>query len=307
MWVNHIFFHSRRLPSVNPAKAMCHLQKEKVMSQPKVVITPGSCVPDMMTDELEPCGRLRAILTTPDSPLESVPVMNYGGGLAYGKDIMKSFRDGLELDDMFVDFANECIIHDDIHIYSLSEGSCVFIGTFAMRLLNAEHLMHLDQAAPPFESDPLVDVLNTMLPLTEAMKNTQLICLPLLHHNHWVLYVVNRVTQLVHIMDSNLYDTEMGGTTWKDFHHQTVSICGKSFTLNKLIINRLTTTLHRARRKCGFPKFGNWSYKFEHEAPSMEYGSNNCGFYIIKYLQAFEARRGLVDCVIDRVMYCLHC
>ncbi|RLN28055.1 uncharacterized protein C2845_PM05G22620 [Panicum miliaceum] len=231
------------------------MQKEKVMYEPKIVGTSGSCVSAMMTDELEPC---------------SVLVMKFGDGLAYGKDIMMSFGDGRELEDLFVDFAIECISHDDRHIYSLPEVSCVFLGSLAMRHLNAEHLIHKDQLAPAFSPDPLLDVLNTMLPSTEAMKNTQLIFL---------------ITT---------------GSSWKDFHHQTMSIYGKLFRFIKLIINRLTTTLHKVRPKCWFPKFGKWSYKFEHEAPSRKYGSNDCDFFIIKYLLAFDTRRGLVDCVIDR-------
>ena len=103
----------------------------------------------------------------------------------------------------------------------------------------------------------------------------------MLQHNHWVLYVVNRIMKCIHIIDSNPYSNEMNFTRWQDFHQQSVTIRGESVRFNKLMMNRLTTALQRVRPNSGFPKFGNWEFKFEHEAPRMKYGSNDYGFFLL--------------------------
>ena len=128
----------------------------------------------------------------------------------------------------------------------------------------------------------------------------------MVHHNHWVLYVVNRIMKCIHIIDSNTYGNEMNYTRWQDFHQQSVNISGKALRFSKLMMNRLTTAIQRVRPNSGFPKFGNWDFRFDYEAPRMKCGSNDCGFFLIKYMQSFDGKRGLVGCVIDRVIPFLH-
>ena len=57
--------------------------------------------------------------------------MNYGDGLAYGYDTMKSFADGLHLEDLFVQFAIECITHDN-KARGLPEASSVILSVPVM-------------------------------------------------------------------------------------------------------------------------------------------------------------------------------
>jgi len=230
-------------------------------------------------EDLLPSRRLRALLLVADSPFMSVPLMIFGSGVANGKDIMRSFSVGKDLEDMFVQFAIECIKYDDRTKRSLSHVTRVIVDMFTMRALNAEHLHLKDDPDADFTSHRIEKSLDRMLPCSEAMKNTQMILVPMLQHNHWVLYVVNRIMKCIHIIDSNPYGNEMNFTRWQDFHQQAVTIRGKSVRFNKLMMNRLTSALQRVRPNSGFPKFGNWEFKFEHEAPRMKYGSNDCGFF----------------------------
>jgi hypothetical protein len=47
--------------------------------------------------------------------------------------------------------------------------------------------------------------------------------IPMLHHRHWTLYVVNYHRQCIDILDSNPYDPALGGTTWKNYHNEPVT------------------------------------------------------------------------------------
>jgi hypothetical protein len=41
---------------------------------------------------------------------------------------------------------------------------------------------------------------------------------PMLRAGHWTLYVVNFQIGCIHVLDSNPYGSELGGTTWKSYH-----------------------------------------------------------------------------------------
>ena len=58
--------------------------------------------------------------------------MIFGSGVANGKDIMRSFSVGKDLEDMFVQFAIECIKYDDRTKRSLSHVTRVIVDMFTM-------------------------------------------------------------------------------------------------------------------------------------------------------------------------------
>jgi len=147
--------------------------KKTILALSKDAGTSGSSSSGIISHELESRRRLVALLTSADSPLHKKLVMNYGDGLAYGYDTMKSFADGLHLEDLFVQFAIECITHDN-KARGLPEASSVILSVPVMRQLNAEHIIHNDQPATPFTLDALKDILNAELPSTQDLKNTQL-------------------------------------------------------------------------------------------------------------------------------------
>jgi hypothetical protein len=41
---------------------------------------------------------------------------------------------------------------------------------------------------------------------------------PMLRVGHWTLDVVNFQIGCIHVLDSNPYGSELGGTTWKSYH-----------------------------------------------------------------------------------------
>ncbi|XP_039840125.1 uncharacterized protein LOC120700028 isoform X2 [Panicum virgatum] len=147
--------------------------KKTILALSKDAGTSGSSSSGIISHELESRRRLVTLLTSADSPLHKKLVMNYGDGLAYGYDTMKSFADGLHLEDLFVQFAIECITHDN-EARGLPEASSVILSVPVMRQLNAEHIIHNDQPATPFTLHALEDILNAELPSTQDLKNTQL-------------------------------------------------------------------------------------------------------------------------------------
>jgi hypothetical protein len=56
--------------------------------------------------------------------------------------------------------------------------------------------------------------------------------------------------------------------------------------------------LHEVRPKVGIEKFGKWALNVVPFAPLMELGSNDCGFYVIRYLESYDP---LGFCVADNI------
>jgi hypothetical protein len=56
----------------------------------------------------------------------------------------------------------------------------------------------------------------------------QQILVPMLSRGHWSLYVINLHNRCIHILDSNPYGIQLGGTTWKDYHYDPIYLGGKN-------------------------------------------------------------------------------
>uniref|UniRef100_A0A0E0M7F3 Ubiquitin-like protease family profile domain-containing protein n=1 Tax=Oryza punctata TaxID=4537 RepID=A0A0E0M7F3_ORYPU len=107
------------------------------------------------------------------------------------------------------------------------------------------------------------------------------IVLPVLHHAHWSLYAINIPHRRIDIMDSNNYPligTHVGN------HHS---------SLAKRIVKRLSDALQRALPK-RFCRFGGFR-KNHMECAKMEVGSNDCAFFIMKYMEAYDGNREPVE------------
>jgi hypothetical protein len=46
--------------------------------------------------------------------------------------------------------------------------------------------------------------------------------------------------------------------------------------------------LHEVRPKVGIEKFGKWALNVVESAPLMELGSNNYGFYVMRYIESYD-------------------
>ena len=119
----------------------------------------------------------------------------------------------------------------------------------------------------------------TLIPLSFSQQ----IMVPMLRGGHWSLYVVNTVRRCVDILDSNPYGPALGGTTWRTYHNaQVVDTNGVKLPWSRLIMNRLNKTLQIARPKSSIPKFGNYKIELAPNCPTMNPGSNDCGFFCYK-------------------------
>ncbi|WVZ53047.1 hypothetical protein U9M48_004038 [Paspalum notatum var. saurae] len=142
---------------------------------------------------------------------------------------------------------------------------------------------------------------------TPHKKNLQLILdanvgimLSMLRQNHWTLYVVNFYKGCIHILDSNPYGPALGGTTWQTYHYAKVtSSDGKSLPWARLIMNRLNKALQLARPNSCLLKFGNYKILLAPNCPTMKVGSNDCGFFVARYIQLYDYTDGAITAYLD--------
>ncbi|WVZ89643.1 hypothetical protein U9M48_036022 [Paspalum notatum var. saurae] len=126
------------------------------------------------------------------------------------------------------------------------------------------------------------------------------IMVPMLRGGHWSLYVVNTVRRCVDILDSNPYGPALGGTTWRMYHNaQVVDTNGAKLPWSKLIMNRLNKALQIARPKSSIPKFGKYKIDLAPNCPTMNPGSNDCGFFVTRYIHFYDFRDASISLLLD--------
>jgi hypothetical protein len=54
------------------------------------------------------------------------------------------------------------------------------------------------------------------------------------------------------------------------------------------LMKRLSKALHEVRPKVGIAKFGKWVLNVVESAPQMELGSNDCEFYVTRYIESYD-------------------
>ena len=107
------------------------------------------------------------------------------------------------------------------------------------------------------------------------------IIVPVLHHDHWSLYAINIAHRRVDIMDSNNYN--LIGTLESDHHR----------ALSKRIVKRLSDALHEVAPK-SFCRFGGFR-KNMMKCPKMQICSNDCAFYIMRFMEAYDGNRESIE------------
>jgi len=130
----------------------------------------------------------------------------------------------------------------------------------------------------------------------------QQIMLPIIRKGHWTLYVVNIRKKCIEILDSNPYGEAMGGTTWKMYHNAQIELPkAKKLPWSRLLVHRLSAALQQARSISGLPKFSNWTVDLLANCPTMKAASNDCGFFVMKFMQLYEWRLGRLTATVDAV------
>jgi hypothetical protein len=89
-------------------------------------------------------------------------------------------------------------------------------------------------------------------------------------------------------LDSNPYGPKLGGTTWKDYYFAQMELGGRKLPWSKVIMSRLNKALQHVRPRSCFPKFGNFAIDLSPNCPTMEAGSNDCGFYVMGYILFYD-------------------
>ena len=113
------------------------------------------------------------------------------------------------------------------------------------------------------------------------------------------MFVINARDGHVKVIDSNPY--EHLGTVANDRHSEPRKMSGRTVKWPPNLIGRLSTALHDARPKIGIPKFGKWPFKVVGNSPKMSVGSNDCGFYVMKYMQCYDLDKSIFTSTIIQV------
>jgi hypothetical protein len=109
---------------------------------------------------------------------------------------------------------------------------------------------------------------------------------PILDSGHWILFVIDDLLGHVLIFDANPY--RLSGTDPYESHtmHRMMAVRNTKWTLT--LMKRLSKALHDVRPKVGIAKFGKWELNVVESAPLMELGSNDCGFYVMRYIESYD-------------------
>uniref|UniRef100_A0A0E0L8H0 Ubiquitin-like protease family profile domain-containing protein n=1 Tax=Oryza punctata TaxID=4537 RepID=A0A0E0L8H0_ORYPU len=211
----------------------------------------------------------------PPSPYNSLKLLEMDSAVAYVPDVVASFTDGNMTEGLFIDAFSAMIFKDDMRNRPASFGKRIFLPTTIGILLNIDFI---DQGGwkESFCPNELASKLRDFLCHINT-TNTQLVVLPVLHHAHWSLYAINIPHRRIDIMDSNNYP--LIGTHIGDHHS----------SLAKRIVKRLSDALQKAlpKRLCRFGGFR----KNHMDCTKMEIGSNDCAFFIMKYMEAYDGNR----------------
>ncbi|EEC67566.1 hypothetical protein OsI_34910 [Oryza sativa Indica Group] len=101
---------------------------------------------------------------------------------------------------------------------------------------------------------------------------TQVI-VPVIHHNHWTLYCVNRNHGRIDVFDSNNYPAL--NTEYKDHHGD----------LGRRVVKQLSDRLYAAARTA-FKRFGNQKL-VRNKCPVM-LKPNDCAFFVMRYMELYD-------------------
>jgi hypothetical protein len=127
------------------------------------------------------------------------------------------------------------------------------------------------------------------------------IMVPLLREGHWTLYVVNFHIGCIHVLDSNPYGSELGGTTWKSYHATPMDLGDRQFPWARLIMSRLNLVIQHIWPRSALPAFWNYPIELPTNCPTMRAGSNDCKFFVMRYIQYYDYMDGAINVVIDPV------
>ncbi|EEE59493.1 hypothetical protein OsJ_11725 [Oryza sativa Japonica Group] len=223
--------------------------------------------------------QLRDFLLTNGGRMDSVKLLEIDSSVAYGYDVLKSFSNGNLTEGLFIDPFSSILFKEDMRNRPDTFGKRIFIPTSVSYLLNNDFIKQNGETHD-FSADALAGNLRDYIQ-NVPMTKTQMIMLPVLHHDHWSLYAINIAHRRVDIMDSNNY--LLIGTLESDHHR----------ALSKRIVKGLSDALQEVAPK-SFCRFGDFRRNMM-KCPKMQICSNDCAFYIVRFMEAYDGNRESIE------------
>uniref|UniRef100_A0A0E0LTS6 Uncharacterized protein n=1 Tax=Oryza punctata TaxID=4537 RepID=A0A0E0LTS6_ORYPU len=148
---------------------------------------------------------------------------------------------------------------------------CIATGS-DINLINIENITR-NGSKEQFSLQALADHMRDVLRGINVSR-TKLVVIPVLHFDHWSLYIFNSLHDRVDILDSNNYP--MIGTKVEQ-HHSDVA-------------RKVMKCLSDGLQLCfpsKFPRFGRYRRAYI-PCPKMAVGSNDCAFYVMKFMEMYD-------------------
>ncbi|XP_020404077.1 uncharacterized protein [Zea mays] len=254
--------------------------------------------PGLFLSELECARALRAYLCSRFIELDR-NIIDFGEHRANCCDIQQSFADGACLDNVFMQCFIECVRDDwSKHIPPLNAHQLI-LDVNVGAILNFEEQEQHSKSPRPFDPSVLESYLLKTLPSFKQLDDYKSIMVPMLRSRHWTLYVVNLQIGRIHVLDSNPYGPEMGGTIWKNYHCIPMDLGDRKVSWARLMMSRLNLAIQNARPRSALPAFLNYPIELMNNCPTMKLGSNDCGFFVMRYMQNYDYMVGAMNAVID--------
>jgi hypothetical protein len=93
----------------------------------------------------------------------------------------------------------------------------------------------------------------------------------------------------------------MGGTIWKNYHCIPMDMGDRKVSCARLIMSWLNLAIQNARPRSALPAFLKYPIELLNNCPTMKLGSNDCGFFVMRYMQHYDYMDGAMNAVIDPV------
>uniref|UniRef100_A0A0E0PK36 Ubiquitin-like protease family profile domain-containing protein n=1 Tax=Oryza rufipogon TaxID=4529 RepID=A0A0E0PK36_ORYRU len=232
---------------------------------PARFLTTPSAGRGTLPDDNSALNLLEFVLSHPDS-FGSAILIQADLCFATCTDIVKSFSARQMAQGMFIDAFADFLSREDMENRPLSANNRIFIPTTISALINIENVTRND-TKDNYKPDALVEQLHF------ALGNIEMF-LPVIHDDHWSLYIINHNQKSFDILDSKRYDM-IGGTETQ--HH---------FPMAQKILKRLSDGF-QVFMGGKFPKFGNYR-KCYIKCPKMATGSNDCAFYVMRFMEKYN-------------------
>ncbi|EEC68034.1 hypothetical protein OsI_35854 [Oryza sativa Indica Group] len=254
-------------------------QPKRFIQKPARFVSPVVVGPSIMPSDVSLSVQLRDFLLNNGGRMDSMKLMEIDSYVAYGNDVVNSFSTGNQTEGLFIDAFSSILFKDDRRNRPDIFGKRIFFSTSVSYLLHSDFIK-INGETHDFSLDDLAGHLHEYFQNVQTTK-AQMIMVPVLHHDHWSLYAINIAHRRVDIMDSNNYN--LIGTLESDHHR----------ALSKRIVKRLSDALHEVAPK-SFCRFGGFR-KNMMKCPKMQICSNDCAFYIMWFMEAYDGNRESIE------------